>query len=254
LTTYLKGVYWDLDGTIANTELEAHLPAFNSAFEDLGIEWNWDTNKYIQLLKINGGKNRIAHYSKLSNKILSKNLITKIHEKKQFHYLEIIKKNCVNFKPGVLRLINELNRKKIRQFIVTSSSRKQVDLLVEYLFKGFNPFEFIIASEDVELKKPNPVPYLKAVKLSGIKKNNSIVFEDSNPGLKSSLAANLPTIFVPSNIPTVLDENIKLDCILDSLGDENNVANVIKGPKLKKSYVDYSFLNDYLRDICNAKN
>ena len=59
----------------------------------------------------------------------------------------------------------------------------------------------IISSEDVELKKPNPAPYLKAIQLSGINKNNSIVFEDSNPGLKSSLAANLPTIFVPSNIP-----------------------------------------------------
>ena len=54
--TYLEGVYWDLDGTIANTELEAHLPAFNNAFKDLGINWNWDTNKYIKLLKINGGK------------------------------------------------------------------------------------------------------------------------------------------------------------------------------------------------------
>jgi len=93
------------------------------------------------------------------------------------------------------------------------------------------------------------LPYLKAVQLSGIKKNNSIVFEDSNPGLKSSLAAKLPTIFVPSNIPIVLDENIKLDCILDSLGDENNMANVIKGPKLKKSYVDYSFLSDYLESL-----
>ena len=43
--TYLEGVYWDLDGTIANTELEAHLPAFNYAFKDLGINWNWDKNK-----------------------------------------------------------------------------------------------------------------------------------------------------------------------------------------------------------------
>ena len=72
--------------------------------------------------------------------------------------------------------------------------------------------------------------------------------------MKSSLAAKLPTIFVQSNIPIVLEKNIKLDCILDSLGDENNVANVIKGPKLKKSYVDYSFLNDYLMTISNAKN
>ena len=87
-----------------------------------------------------------------------------------------------------------------------------------------------------------------------LKKNNSIVFEDSNPGLISALAANLPTIFVPSNIPIVLEENIKLDCILDSLGDENNVANVIKGPKMKKKYVDYDFLNDYLKTISNAKN
>ena len=68
------------------------------------------------------------------------------------------------------------------------------------------------------------------------------------------MAANLPTIFVPSNIPIVLDENIKLDCILDSLGDENNVAKVIKGPKLKKSYVEYNFLSDYLVLFSNAKN
>ena len=72
--------------------------------------------------------------------------------------------------------------------------------------------------------------------------------------MTSSLEANLPTIFVPSNIPIVLEENIKLGCILDSLGDENNVANVIKGPKLKKTYVDYSFLSDYLVSFNNAKN
>jgi len=148
--TYLEGIYWDLDGTIANTELEAHLPAFNHAFNDLGINWNWDTNKYIELLKINGGKNRIAYYAKSNNHNFSEDLILKIHETKQFHYLEIIKKNCVNFKTGVFRLINELHRKKVRQFIVTSSSRNQVNLLVEYLFNGFNPFEFIISSEDVE--------------------------------------------------------------------------------------------------------
>ena len=252
--TYLEGVYWDLDGTIANTELEAHLPAFNNAFNDLGINWSWDSNKYIQLLRINGGKNRIAHYSVSNNFNFSDDLILKIHEKKQFHYLELIKKNSVKLKTGVFRLIKELDQKKIRQFIVTSSSRNQVELLIEYLFDGFNPFEFIISSEDVELKKPNPSPYLKAVQLSGIKKINSIVFEDSNPGLKSSLAVGLPTIFVPSNIPIVLEEDIKLDCILDSLGDENNVANVIRGPKLNKSYIDHSYLIDYLKTVRNAKN
>ena len=110
--TYLEGVYWDLDGTIANTELEAHLPAFNNAFNDLGINWNWDTNKYIKLLKINGGKNSIAYYAKSNNDNFSEDLILKIHERKQFHYLEIIKKNYVSLKTGVFRLINELHKKK----------------------------------------------------------------------------------------------------------------------------------------------
>ena len=54
---------------------------------------------------------------------------------------------------------------KVRQFIVTSSSRNQVNLLIENLFNDFNPFEFVISSEDVELKKPNPLPYLKAIQL-----------------------------------------------------------------------------------------
>ena len=75
--TYLEGVYWDLDGTIANTELEAHLPAFNNAFNDLGINWNWDTNKYINLLNINGGGKRIAYYAKSNNYDFSEDLILK---------------------------------------------------------------------------------------------------------------------------------------------------------------------------------
>ena len=252
--SYLKGVYWDLDGTIANTELEAHLPAFNHAFDYFGLNWKWDESIYFDLLKVNGGKNRICHYSKIIDSYLSDDLIKKIHKKKQFYYLDLIKKNTANLKTGVFRLICELMKNKVRQFIVTSSSKEQVDLLVEYLFKDFNPFEFIISSDDVDFHKPNPEPYLKAIKLSGIKKNNSIVFEDSNAGLRSALGANLPTIYIPSNVPTVIEKDIKLDCIIDSLGDLDTMAKVIKGPKLIKNYVDFSFLNNYLVLNSDAKD
>ena len=251
--TFLEGVYWDLDGTIANTELEAHLPAFNQAFRNFGISWKWDIPNYIDLLRINGGKNRIAFYSRITDTSLSDELIVKIHENKQLQYLKLIKNNVVSLKTGVYRLCMELLKKKVRQFIVTSSSKKQVDLLVKNLFPNLNPFEFIISSDDVELHKPNPLPYQKAIQLSGIDISNSIVFEDSNPGIKSSLAANLPTIHVPSNIPSVIEENIKLGCIIDTLGDANIVSKVLKGPKLKKSYVDYYYLNNFLELINHAK-
>ena len=248
--TYLEGVYWDLDGTIANTELEAHLPAFNKAFNDFNLNWYWEKSTYIDLLKINGGKNRISYYSKLINYSLKNKEVKEIHQRKQRHYINHVKQNNVlSFKTGVYRLISELYKKEVRQFIVTSSSKKQANLIIDQLFKGLNPFEFIISSDDVQFHKPNPLPYLKAIKLSGIKPIKSIVFEDSSPGIRSSLAANLPTIYVPSNIPALIDKDIDLCCFIDSLGNESCKANVIKGPKLDNYYVDLAYLEKYLMTI-----
>ena len=250
----LEGVYWDLDGTIANTELEAHLPAFNQAFYDFGLSWNWDTSNYLELLKINGGKNRINYYSRLINESITNDLAIRIHERKQYHYLNLVRNNSIQPKIGVYRLVTELYDNNVRQFIVTSSSKIQANLLTKYLFKKFNPFEFIISSDDVQFHKPNPLPYLKAMHLSGIKNYNSIVFEDSIAGLQSSLASNLPSIYIPSNIPVDIDGDLDCDCFIDTLGNAFLKSNVIKGPKLDTHYVDYSYLQKLLISISNAKN
>jgi len=240
--SYLEGVYWDLDGTIANTELEAHLPAFNRSFEALDIGWYWDEKTYIDLLRINGGKNRIAFYANLKKQELTQEFIRKIHLEKQKHYLTLVQEGAVTLKNGVQRLINELRIRKVRQFIVTSSSRIQVKLLLELLFGDENPFEFFIASEDVDLHKPDSLPYLKAVALSGIKTSNSIVFEDSIPGVKSSLSANIPTICIKSNIPTYFDKDIPLKCLISSIGDDKKNTKIITGPLLEGKYINYEYL------------
>ena len=248
--TFLEGVFWDLDGTIANTELEAHLPAFNKAFIDLGLNWYWDEETYISLLKINGGMNRISHYAKIKNDKFPDSFIKQIHQRKQNNYLNLVKHGAVSLKVGVFRLISELMNKNIRQFIVTSSSRVQVDLLTQKLFKGLKPFEFFITSEDVKFHKPNPLPYLKAINLSGIKSQNILVFEDSYPGVKSSTDANLKTILVQSNIPINLNNELKIDFMIDKLGDEENYSNILKGPKLYSEYIDFNYLNQ----LINFKN
>ena len=245
--SYLEGVYWDLDGTIANTELEAHLPAFNRSFKALGIGWYWDEKTYIDLLKINGGKNRIEFYAKLKNQIFTKEFISKIHLEKQKNYISLVKDGAVTLKDGVNRLVKELKIKNVRQFIVTSSSRIQVTLLVNLLFGDQNPFEFFISSEDVDLHKPDPLPYLRAIALSGIKTSNSIVFEDSIPGVKSSLSANIPTICVKSNIPTYFDKEIPLKCVVNSIGDDNKNTKILTGPTLTDKYINYEYLVKYLK-------
>ena len=243
---FLEAVYWDLDGTIANTELEAHLPAFNKAFQDLGLDWYWDNNTYINLLKINGGRNRIAFFAKSIDTNINENFVIQIHKKKQEHYLNLINSGLVNLKIGVGRLIKELSSQNIRQFIVTSSSRSQVNVLVNKLFAENNPFEFCITSDDVDDLKPHPQPYLKAIKLSGIKIKNSIVFEDSNPGIRSAFSANLPTVCVKSNIPIVYENDLSIKCIVDSIGDDKHSSKIFKGPKLFKNFIDYEYLNNFI--------
>ena len=247
--SYLEGVYWDLDGTIANTELEAHLPAFNRAFVELGLDWYWDQITYIDLLKINGGKNRIAFYAKSQRHNISKEFIFKIHKEKQKHYLNLIRKGAVKLKTGVKRLVDELSLNNVKQFIVTSSSRSQVSLLLEMLFNKTDPFEFCISSEDVELHKPHPLPYLKAISLSGLKQSNTIVFEDSLPGLRSSLSAKLPTICVKSNIPTNFDDDINPLCYVDTIGDEDNKSKILLGPKLNGNFINFEYLSSVLKII-----
>ena len=245
--SYLEGVYWDLDGTIANTELEAHLPAFNRSFESLGLGWYWDEKTYIDLLKINGGKNRIAYYANLKKQSFSQEFIADIHLEKQKNYLSLLKNGAVTLKYGVERLVKELKIKDVRQFIVTSSSRIQVTLLVDLLFGKENPFEFFISSEDVNLHKPHPLPYLKAMSLSGIKSSNSIVFEDSIPGVTSSLSAKIPTICVKSNIPTYINKDIQLKCLVNSIGDDQENTEVVIGPLLNGNYINYEYLVKFLK-------
>ena len=41
-----QALLFDVDGTLAETELEGHLPAFNEAFERLGIPWDWWADQY----------------------------------------------------------------------------------------------------------------------------------------------------------------------------------------------------------------
>ena len=117
---------------------------------------------------------------------------------------------------------------------------------MDILFREIKPFEFFITSEDVNLHKPDPLPYLKAINLSGINKNNSIVFEDSIPGVISALSAKLPTICVESNIPVQFSSDIDLKMIVNTLGDNNHSTSILKGSFNYESYIDYKFLNKFL--------
>lgn len=58
----LKALIFDVDGTLAETERDGHRPAFNQAFLDAGLDWNWSEERYGELLEVSGGKERIRAF------------------------------------------------------------------------------------------------------------------------------------------------------------------------------------------------
>ena len=56
----LRAILWDVDGTLAETERDGHRIAFNTAFREASIALHWDAEEYGNRLAITGGKERIA--------------------------------------------------------------------------------------------------------------------------------------------------------------------------------------------------
>ena len=51
-----SALLFDVDGTLADTERDGHRPAFNAAFMEFGLGWEWDPDLYGALLAVTGGK------------------------------------------------------------------------------------------------------------------------------------------------------------------------------------------------------
>ena len=244
----LKAVFWDIDGTLADTEMEGHRLAFNKSFNKLGFDWHWSKNEYINLLKIGGGKNRIQKYSELKGVNLSKGNIDQIHLLKTTIYRNIINSDSIDLRTGVYRLVMELKKNKVKQFIVTTSSRLSAKALISNSFKSdLSPFDDMITSEDVHHQKPNPEPYLKAISLSGFGEECILAIEDSLIGMHSAIGAKLKCLITRNSWDNYeISDYMNATAVVDSLGDDQNLTNIIQGPSYSKKYIDFNYLEKLL--------
>ena len=240
----LKAVFWDLDGTIADTELCGHRVAFNLAFKDFDLDWYWEENKYLSLLKISGGLNRIIHYRNEINSELSDSECTKIQSQKRRHYKNIIQSGKIRVREGVIRLINELYRNDIEQFIVTTSGRDSLEpFLNTSLSSHFKFFSGTVTYEDVANHKPFPDAYQLALRLSKQSIVNCIAIEDSKIGVESAKAAGLSCLMtLPPWSSSINNITRKANACVDSLGNVDNPSRLIYGMQLTNKYIDFEYI------------
>ena len=240
----LKAVFWDVDGTIADTEMCGHRVAFNLAFKDFDLDWYWNENKYLELLKISGGLNRIIHFRNEINSGLNQGECSKIQLRKRFHYKNLIKEGKIKVRKGVLRLVNELSTFNIEQFIVTTSGKDSLEpFLNTSLSNHLNVFSEVITYEDVSKHKPFPDAYKLALRLSKKSEVNCIAIEDSIIGVNAAKAANLNCLLtLPPWSSSINDINMNANACVNSLGNIDTPSKVIYGKQLNKTFVDFEYL------------
>lgn len=244
----LEALLFDVDGTLADTEKDGHRIAFNLAFKDEGLDWEWSEALYGELLAVTGGKERIKYYLEKFNTDFAKpanfdEFVKGLHASKTNFYTMLMAEGKIPLRPGVERLINEARDAGMRIAIVTTTTPENVTALLSNTLGGesIRWFEVIAAGDIVPAKKPAPDIYDWALEQMNLKPEQAIAFEDSRNGILSSKGANLKTI-ITINGYTAEDDFSEAELVLDQMGEPDQPFQVLSGDANGQTYLDLSLV------------
>ena len=178
----IKAIFWDNDGVLVDTE-KLYFKATCELLLHAGVTLTEELFNKISLVE---GR---SAFDLAVAKGGSPEEIALLQEQRNRRYKELLRGN-IPILDGVKDALGELQG-KVAMAIVTSSRRVHFDAM--HAGTGLIPyFDFVLAREDYTLSKPDPEPYLTAMKKSGFGPEECLVVEDSPRGLASALSAGIP--------------------------------------------------------------
>ena len=230
----LQGLILDVDGTLADTE-EVHRLAFNAAFSDFSLKWEWSRKLYADLLSVSGGIERIQFYAESRGTELEctdepQDFAAKIHRRKTVHYQRMLRAAKLRLRPGVERLLNEARAKGIQLGIATSSLRANVETLLENVLgeEALTWFDVIATCDVIAEKKPSPAVYLYTLTELGLDADACMAIEDTRNGNLAALSAGMKTVITTHPLTRHQDFS-GASLVLDHLGEPDRPFTVIAG-------------------------
>ncbi len=247
-----EGVIFDVDGTLADTE-EIHRQAFNLAFEQFELGWNWTPALYEELLRISGGRERITYYGadlreNFHSEAEFNNFVLNIHGVKTEIYRDLLHSGAIKLRPGVERLIDECRRANMILGIATASKYANLKTLLDQNLGSEWPtwFETIKTCDSVDDKKPSPAVYLAVLGDLPVPANRCVAFEDTVNGLKSATGAGICTI-VTTHFFTRNHHFPEAGLVINHLGEPDQPFTVAVGDAGNSQMVDLNLMNRVLQ-------
>lgn len=251
----LQALIFDVDGTLANTERDGHLVAFNLAFKEMGLNWVWSNELYHELLNVTGGQLRIKYYLKEYNTEFQHDdidgLAASIHALKTKIYVRLMDEGAVPLRPGVERLFHEARAKGLRLAIATTTTPANVDALIANTLgrEALDWFEVIGAGNVVPNLKPAGDIYHWVLGQMNLEAKDCIAFEDSYNGIVSSTDADLKTL-ITTNEYTESHSFDGAMVVLNNLGEPNKPFVMIAGDSTDDTYVNVDYLKELHAKHC----
>jgi HAD superfamily hydrolase (TIGR01509 family) len=191
----LAAILYDLDGTIAHTD-PVHFQAWAEALQPFDIAI--DEPFYKQ--RITGKLNPAIVADLLPQLTVAEGVA--LAEQKEARFRELATQ--LPAMTGLQDVIAWASAHQLKQAVVTNAPRANVQFMLEIL-KLDQTFDRVILSEELGAGKPDPAPYQFALEAFGLNASAAIAFEDSPSGVRSAVAAQIPTVGIASSqTPTEL--------------------------------------------------
>ena len=200
----LEALIFDLDGTLADTE-ETHRQAFNAAFIEFELWWDWSPNRYAELLHVSGGRERLLHYidhldATPAERERLRGLVPALHRTKTRIYTQLLEQGKRPFRPGVKALLEAASGAGLKLAIASTTTSANIDALLRANLAQAPhlAFSVIACGDQVREKKPAPELYHLVLASLHLPATSCIAFEDSLNSLRAAKAAGLVTVVTPS--------------------------------------------------------
>jgi HAD superfamily hydrolase (TIGR01509 family) len=146
--------------------------------------------------------------------------VKNLHALKTRHYTRLVQEGLITLRPGIRALILEAHNGGLKLAVATTTAPENVAALLERgLGKDWQTlFDAIGCGDMVAHKKPAPDVYLWVMETLGVTADECIALEDSENGLRSSLAAGIKT-FITTNHFTRHHDFSGASAVLDDLSD-----------------------------------